>query len=144
MSERVIKATFSDWRPVKGRKALQLVFEVPLEQQGEVLNMLGPPMPDVAKWCAIALLDEQKIEKPPRERIVQRAVMLCKEPSFQKFVRDVYGVDIREGPNPEEAVAEWLRRFLVIESRSFLPRDEKARYMFGEMDKRYKAWMTAG
>jgi hypothetical protein len=54
---KVIKATFSDWRPVKGRKQLQLIFEVPLEETKEVLEMLGPPMPDRETWCAIARLD---------------------------------------------------------------------------------------
>lgn len=54
---KAIKATFSDWRPVKGRKQLQLIFEVPLEETPEVLKMLGAPMPDKETWCAIALLD---------------------------------------------------------------------------------------
>ena len=61
-SPKVIKATFSDWRPVKGRKVLQMVFEVPLEQTSEVLTMLGAPMPDAETWCAIALLDMQKFD----------------------------------------------------------------------------------
>lgn len=54
---RAIKATFTEWRMVKTRKVLQLVLEVPLEQQGEVLTRLGPPIPDQEKWVAIALLD---------------------------------------------------------------------------------------
>lgn len=54
--ESVIQATFSDWRTVKSRKILQLVFEIPLEQQAEALTMLGAPMPDRETWCAIALL----------------------------------------------------------------------------------------
>jgi hypothetical protein len=62
MSERLtaaaIKATFADWRTVKGRKVLQLIFEVSLEQQGDVLSVLGAPMPDEARWCGIALLAE--------------------------------------------------------------------------------------
>ena len=59
---KVIKATFSDWRPVKGRKVLQMVFEIPLEQTSEVLTMLGAPMPDSETWCAIALLDMRKFD----------------------------------------------------------------------------------
>lgn len=54
---KAIKATFADWRPVKGRKQLQLIFEVPLETTAEVLKMLGAPMPDRETWVAIALLD---------------------------------------------------------------------------------------
>lgn len=61
MSEpRVIQATFSDWRTVKGRKVLQLIMEVRLEDQGEVLKMLGPPDSVGSKWCAIALLDMER------------------------------------------------------------------------------------
>lgn len=51
-----IRATFADWRTVKTRKALQLIFEVSLEQQAEVLAILGAPMPDVDTWVAIARL----------------------------------------------------------------------------------------
>lgn len=54
----VIQATFADWRPVKGRKQLQLIFEVPLEETAIVLKMLGAPMPDKETWCAIALLEK--------------------------------------------------------------------------------------
>lgn len=54
---RAIAATFSDWRTVKSRKALQLIFEVSLEQQADVLTMLGAPLPDEPKWCGIALLN---------------------------------------------------------------------------------------
>jgi hypothetical protein len=56
----VIQATFSDWRTVKGRKQLQLIFEVPLEQQGEVLAMLGAPEPSNPRWYAIAEMMTEK------------------------------------------------------------------------------------
>lgn len=64
MSEpRVVQADFANWRPVAGRKVLQLVFEVPIEQTEQIMTMLGVPMPGESKWCAIALLD-----KAPKER----------------------------------------------------------------------------
>lgn len=61
-----IRAVFAEWRMVKTRKVLALIFEVPLEQQAEVLTMLGAPMPDAEIWCGIARLaaigdDEQPI-----------------------------------------------------------------------------------
>lgn len=52
-----IRAVFAEWRMVKTRKVLALVFEVPLEQQGEVLTILGAPMPDAEIWCGIARLN---------------------------------------------------------------------------------------
>lgn len=54
---RVIQADYASWRPVSGRKVLQLVFEVPIEQTEQVMTMLGVPMPGESKWCAIALLE---------------------------------------------------------------------------------------
>lgn len=54
---RVIQADFANWRPVTGRKVLQLIFEIDISQTGEVLRRLGTPTPGESKWCAIALLE---------------------------------------------------------------------------------------
>lgn len=54
MTDSAILATFADWRTVKGRKVLQLIFEVPLEEQAKVLSHLGAPMPMAHIWCGIA------------------------------------------------------------------------------------------
>ena len=71
-----IRATFSDWRTVRTRRALQLIFEVPLEQQAAVLAILGAPLPEAETWCAIARLQnlstaadtrhERALEPPDR------------------------------------------------------------------------------
>ncbi len=106
-----IKAAFSDWRTVKGRKCLQLIFEVPLEQQGQVLDYLGAPMPDDPKWCGIAKLNPEsrpveqsdggtntppagRVLSPkeryalmsPQEQAVARAGILCADPEFWAFM----------------------------------------------------------
>jgi len=59
---RVIQADYANWRPVAGRKVLQLTFEVPIEQTEQVMKMLGVPMPGESKWCAIALLEQKSGE----------------------------------------------------------------------------------
>jgi hypothetical protein len=41
-----IHADFADFRQVKSRKVAQLIFEVPLEQLPEVMQVLGWPRPD--------------------------------------------------------------------------------------------------
>ncbi len=56
-----IEADYVNWRPVNGRKVLQLVFEVPLENTHDVLTRLGTPTPGESKWVAIALLDRTKL-----------------------------------------------------------------------------------
>lgn len=63
MSEpRVIQADYASWRPVAGRKVLQLVFEVGIEQTEHVMKMLGVPIPGESRWCAIALLEQKSGE----------------------------------------------------------------------------------
>lgn len=57
---RIIQADYANWRTVAGRKVLQLVFEVPIEQTADVLKKLGVPMPGESRWCAIALLENGK------------------------------------------------------------------------------------
>lgn len=142
MTARAIQATFSDWRTVKSRKMLQLVFEVSLEQQAEVLTMLGAPLPDAPQWCAIALMNspagpstqEQKghatgkspgkdtpppagehhKDRRPWESLApqQQAGILCSDGGFQKYVRERTGWIA-----DEQSAAVWLREELGILSR---------------------------
>jgi hypothetical protein len=59
------QATYSDWRIIKGRKVVQIVFEVPLEGEGLAYQVLGG-MPDPSKsvWCGIARLKSGPTEEP--------------------------------------------------------------------------------
>jgi hypothetical protein len=61
MSEApIIAATYHSWKMLEGRSVLQLVFEVPLEQQQDVLMKLGAPRPDRADWYGIV-----RLKNPP-------------------------------------------------------------------------------
>ena len=115
---KVIKATFSDWRPVKGRKVLQMVFEVPLEQTNEVLSMLGAPMPDKETWVAIALLDLRKFDaqgnlpvEPKTRRpfcelpYPQQAAIKSQDLKFQLFMSDT--AIGKECEDTAEAIRQW-------------------------------------
>lgn len=52
----VVEATFCDWRTVRTRKTLQLIFEVEIEATENVLAVLGAPLPHKTTWVAIARL----------------------------------------------------------------------------------------
>lgn len=155
---RVIKATFSEWKMVKTRSSLQLIFEVPLEQQGEVLAMLGVPMPGSETWCAIARLQDGKEVVPdrrqpealadnaqprspseggakPRSR-AQMAGWLCNERSFQLFLAAHSG-----DPVADEATAAWtVRKWCMVESRSVLDSDTDAGFRWDELLSAYRRW----
>ena len=50
-------ATYSDWKVVKTRRVVQIVFEVPLEAAGHAYNVLGGmPRFEKEEWFAIARL----------------------------------------------------------------------------------------
>jgi len=137
---RVIRATFSDWRPVKSRKVLQLILEVPLERTNSVLEMLGAPLPDSETWVAVALLDKnvalaEKAEPTEGERIRTRAVLLCREPQFQKWIlsnddKCVWG-------DPEQSAKVRLCEWCNIASRAELATNKEAQHKFLEMETQY-------
>jgi hypothetical protein len=155
MSERLtaaaIKATFADWRTVKGRKVLQLIFEVSLEQQGDVLSVLGAPMPDEARWCGIALLAGPSQEVPAERvgagdigpepappaktegvRACLRAVLLCKD---ERFKRWLMGSPIRT----KEDTAAGMRAYLGVASRSEIATNPETLKRFLNLEARYLA-----
>ena len=134
-------ATFSDWRTVKSRKALQLVLEVPLEQQGQVLAILGAPMPDNPKWVAVALLDPKATqEAPQKERrrfdempLPSQAALLCQDERFQAWMRDQYDC-IADGATAADLLREWC----AIDSRAELATDMEAADRFLLLVARYR------
>lgn len=58
MSDAVFRATFHNTKNVLGRKVLQVILEVPIEESSRVHDVLG--YPDTAKtiWVAVARLKE--------------------------------------------------------------------------------------
>ena len=54
----VFRATYHNTRNILGRKCLQIILEVPMEQAHEVYDILGYPDPHNSKYVAVALLNE--------------------------------------------------------------------------------------
>ena len=95
------RATYSDWKLIRTRKCVQLVFEVPIEESNKAYEVLGGmPNPACEVWCAVARLvnpAEEVAQQPPpsaipdkagapRYSLSQRAVLLCKQPIFRRFL----------------------------------------------------------
>jgi hypothetical protein len=61
MTTAAFRASYSDWKVIKGRKVVQIVFEMPLETADQAYQALGG-MPIAAHevWCGIARLDPSK------------------------------------------------------------------------------------
>lgn len=55
-----IQASFANIRIIQGRKVLQLVFEVPVEDAPKITAALGWPNPAEPARCAIAKLKPER------------------------------------------------------------------------------------
>lgn len=130
MTAAAFQGVFSDFRMVRGRKVAQFVVEVPLEQAGAALEVMGGlPMPEESRWVAVARMNlptenkatavgqvagggateipRAKPEKTPQQKAAIRAVLLCKESAFQKWLA-------RTGePCPDEAAAAAITRDII-------------------------------
>ena len=160
MTKAAILATFADWRTVKGRKVLQLIFEVPLEDQAKVLTHLGAPMPMSEMWCGIARVTQEgkaegdatggtnvKPDTPPARfkqrwsdlRPSARAALLTKDPEFQGYTKR-FGYD-----GTEAGANDFLKAKTNIDSKAELdePQNEPNRNMFAHMESSYRAWQQA-
>lgn len=164
-SAAVFKGTFSDWRLVKTRGVVQVVFEIPVEESDLAYNVVGG-MPNSAeeRWFAIARLDLRNAndgrsspsrgadtdlgngpDKPaprprrpvaPEKRLAQQAGIACADPVFQRFLVET---DHIASPS-EEAATMAVRHFCEVSSRSELipgtPEGEK----WDALHSRYTAW----
>ena len=143
----VIRATFSDWRPVKSRKVLQLILEVPVEQTEQVLQTLGAPMPDAERWVAVALLQPEKPAQnavPDRQAVAyapgrrrfselprsQQAGIRCDDPEFARWAIRNWGM---EG----DSAADVVRWRCQIASRAELDTNNRAARIWDEIDAQF-------
>lgn len=136
-SPAAIKATYADYRRVKGRKVLQLILEVPLEQAPRVHEAFGEPLPDGSTWVGVARIDPSA--KPERKGgpLARRAGILCNEGAFWKFLAEKHDPD---GVIDSYEAADWVRQLCGVESRADLDHDPEAADKFRALDSAYTAW----
>lgn len=152
----IIEAEYVEWKMVKTRKALQLIFEVPLEHQALVQAALGTPMPDTSTPVAIARMMtaaqlnrgieaitaptpalEDEPHKPPRP-LSQVSAILCNIVAFRRFLHEEHGFDVI--PTVDEA-ADWVREHCGVQSRREFDTDDAAAANFRHLRNAYDAWM---
>jgi hypothetical protein len=138
----IIEAEYVEWKMVKTRKALQLIFEVPLEHQALVQAALGTPMPDTSTPVAIARMYLEptvtenvtvaEIEPPrPQKSLAQIAGIICAQPAFWKYI-NVADAD---------AAADYVRGHCNVSSRAALDHNEDAATAFRTLNTDYKLWL---
>ena len=141
----VISATFSEWKMVKTRKTLQLIFEVPLEAQAEALRVLGVPMPDKETWVAIARLEQKpKAEAPKTKRLedmppAQQAGALIRDWEFRRWFDNsrFYNHDLAHMQGMDRA-DRGIKNFCGIRSKTELNSDPIAMARWEQIFREYR------
>lgn len=167
MTAAVIKATYSDWKLIKTRGVVQMIFEVPLNEADSAYQVVGG-MPDAAgeRWFAIARLDPEKVkggeannrrsisepdktppapapDQPARAKSwhdmspAQQAGMLCAYPAFINFLRAEYNSSIIS--NADAAVH--VRSLCGVDSRADIDKSSAAQMRWRNLVSQYRAWM---
>lgn len=149
------KATYSDWKLVKTRQVVQIVFEVPLAEADAAYELLGGmPAPAAERWFGIAAIRNPESakpqtvpDKPPsgakRDKRdwrdlppAQQAGIRCEEPSFEAFLKEERPDDWHESQGAPECV----RLICGVESRADLGTNQRARMIWKQLNDQFEAW----
>ena len=154
------KATYSDWKLVKTRGVVQIVFEVPLAEADAAYELLGG-MPIVAneRWFGIAAITQEAHAKPrqtsspdtptggaKREKMDWRDVqpaaqagIRCEDAQFRAFLREEMGYSRADSPFSAAAV---VREICHVNSRSEFSTDQRKRVLWHQLDSKFQAWLA--
>ncbi len=156
------RATYADWKLVKTRAVVQVVFEVPLADADAAYDVLGG-MPNAAHehWFGIAAIKEvmpnnpsesisksdarpePKQDKPARAKRdwrdippAQQAGIRRNDPVFAAFLKEERASDWREASDAVECV----RLICGVQSCKELGSDHRARVIWHQLDEQFQAW----
>jgi hypothetical protein len=140
------KATYSDFKVIRGRKVAQIILEVPLEQADEALTVLGGvPRPDQERWVGVARIDPNAAKAAPEVageptppkggKYAKRAGIVCNEPGFWTFITEIFPQARHHGN-----AAEFVRSYCGVKSRSDLDHNEEAQRRFRGLVADYEFW----
>lgn len=151
-----IRGTFCDFRPVKGRKVVQIVVEAPIEQADEVLAALGGfPQPDAERWVAIARLydasarqeagDPRPNDTPEAGRSwadlqpSQQAALRGNDVAFLNLIRS-RAPDLPQGGPMAKEIASGIREICGVTSRADLNDNPRSRELWLQLDQEFLVW----
>lgn len=146
MSEAAIKAAYHDYKRVLGRKVLQIILEVPLEQESDVHAKIGYPSPDGSTWVALARLSanaemvgaseksKRQWSDMPRSK---QAGIAAKDP---EFVRYLWAAHRMNDDATDEAVAQFIRLRCGVSSRANLDTMPTAGDLWDKLYSDYQLW----
>lgn len=75
-----------------------------------------------------------------KDTIVTRAVLLCKDPVFQEFLKTEYPTLYNKETPPEQEARDMILHICHINSRSELLTDDDAADAFRKMESQFRMW----
>jgi hypothetical protein len=147
---RAIAADFVTFRHVQGRKVLQVVCEVPVEEMGKVFDVLGTPSTGESLWIALAPMPKQaqaepSAAAPTKEHrkfselpLPQQAGIRCQDKDFHWFLMDEYPTIAARSTEPKGIICE----LCGVNTRSELTHGEASGDMWHSIEARYQSWLT--
>ena len=148
------RAVYADWKLVKTRQSVQIIFEVPLQEADAAYEVLGGmPAPAAERWFGIAALRDSErapqpvVDKPPagakRDKRdwsdlqpQQQAGIRCNEPTFIAFLKEERPDDWHEAQD----AAECVRLICGVSSRVELGINPNAGIAWSKLERQYQAW----
>lgn len=143
-SAAAFAGTYSDLKLVKSRSVAQVVVEIPIEKAEGFIAAFGMPIPGAERPVALALLnlptdkpEQPKAvpaggEKTPEERMVIRAIMLCKDFRFQEWI---CGTNY---PPNEDNATDLMRKKLNITTRAHIAKFASAQRQFLALETEFR------
>jgi hypothetical protein len=139
--QAALSAVYVDYRRVKTRKVMQIVFEVPIERWPTVYPILGEPDIDNSMWFALARLQGVPGEKLKGGSLAQQAGILCNDGTFIRWAHEhATGEEEFHGMS-SEAAAEYIRFHCGVKSRAHLDHDAEAARRFRDLKADYELWL---
>lgn len=148
------RAVYADWKLVKTRQSVQIIFEVPLQEADAAYEVLGGmPAPAAERWFGIAALCSSEREPQPvvdkplagakRDKRdwsdlqpQQQAGIRCNEPTFVAFLKEERPDDWHEAQD----AAECVRMICGVDSRIELGINPNAGIAWSRLESQYQAW----
>lgn len=159
MTKAAFQAAYTDWKLIRTRGVVQIVFELPVEKANEAYDALGGmPTPAAEVWCGIARLkpamEVAKEPRPPHAASTspaaggahrsfhemspaQQAGLLCQESSFGLFLSECHPTTWKEQDHYAPAC---VRALCGVSSRSQITNENN---IWRSLVSEYRAWMRA-
>ena len=142
-SELIFRASYADFNTVKGRKVLQIILELPIEEGNAALAALGGvPRFDQPVWVGVARLDTSAITEKPKPlpkphknwddmSYSQQSGVLCNDDDFRRFVQESHN---------SYSPVDFVRSFCEVVSRSELDTPGAAATKWEILVEEYRNW----